>query len=53
MHCAERPDADALHGGSDVLAAFVVAGPAVHVQANRISRIVRLGDRRPYRDYPD
>src|SRR5882672_5546461 len=29
------------------VAAFVIVGP-VHVQANRISRIVRLGARRPY-----
>src|SRR4029077_11022716 len=28
--------------------AFVIADPAVHVQANRISRIVGLGASRPY-----
>jgi len=36
------------------VAAFVIVyPPAVHVQANRISRIVRLGRRRPYWDRPD
>ena len=36
------------------VAAFVIVGSAaVHVQANRISRIVRLGRRWPYRDRPD
>src|SRR6267142_5579556 len=38
--------------GQRRVAAFViVVPPGVHVQANRISRIVRLGGRRPYSDH--
>src|SRR5260370_8775973 len=35
------------------VAAFVIGGRAVHVQATRISRIVRLTPRRPYYDPPN
>src|SRR5262249_8085512 len=34
--------------GQRRVAAFVIVGPAVHVQTNRRSRIVGLGGRRPY-----
>ena len=40
--------------GQRRVAAFVIVRSRVpHVQANRISRIVHLGRRRPYRDRPD